>query len=58
MIRRQTCFCPLLLILLLTSPLRAAQEQIIAQAIAHLGDVDPRVREKASKTLWQMGRDA
>ncbi|HEV8379345.1 MAG TPA: hypothetical protein VGP99_10885 [Tepidisphaeraceae bacterium] len=53
-------FSPLALALLLLNPvpLRAADQKLIADAIAHLGDLDPAVRDKASKTLWQMGRDA
>ncbi|HEV8292352.1 MAG TPA: hypothetical protein VGP94_10525, partial [Tepidisphaeraceae bacterium] len=60
MIRRLARFSPLALILLLLYPfpLRAADQGLIAEAIAHLGDLDPVVRDKASKTLWQMGRDA
>ena len=59
-IRRLNRFSPIALafILLIPSPVRAADEKIITDAIAHLGDPDPRMREKASKTLWQMGRDA
>jgi tetratricopeptide (TPR) repeat protein len=64
MSRRGSCvicrfarYSPLFL-LLLAVPLRAADQKVISQAIAQLGDIDPRVREKASKTLWQLGRDA
>src|SRR5215510_259730 len=47
------------ILLALTSlPLRAADPKTISEAIAHLADLDPARRDKATKTLWQMGRDA
>lgn len=39
-------------------PLRAADQKTISEAIAHLADLDPARRDKATKTLWQMGREA
>src|SRR5258706_9894749 len=59
-IRRVHRFSPIPLAFLLftASPLRAADQKVISDAIIHLADIDPRVREKATKTLWQMGRDA
>src|SRR5258706_1942820 len=59
-IRRINRFSPIPLAFLLftASPLRAADQKVISDAIIHLADIDPRVREKATKTLWQMGRDA
>jgi len=46
------------LLLFAPSPLRAADQKFISDAIIHLADPDPRVREAATKTLWQLGRDA
>jgi hypothetical protein len=48
----------LAILLLAPSPLRAVDQKIIADAMIHLADPDPRAREAATKTLWQLGRDA
>ncbi|HEV8606857.1 MAG TPA: tetratricopeptide repeat protein [Tepidisphaeraceae bacterium] len=70
MIRRLTRLSPILpapgflafilaaLLLFTQSPLPAADQKSIADAIAQLSDPDPRIRDQASKTLWQLGREA
>jgi tetratricopeptide (TPR) repeat protein len=57
---RLISFAPigLSLVLLAPAPLGATDQKNISEAIAHLADLDPARREKATKALWLMGRDA
>src|SRR6266568_4872116 len=55
---KRLSFIALAFLLFRASPLRATDQKIISDAIIHLADLDPRVRENATKTLWQLGRDA